>query len=292
MKTTIVLLGPIGATFSSDAYDKLALMFDTPQLGDDEVEAIPVIRNGDILPTLLKYPEGYGTIAMETKAEGRVAEPLESFIELLSGCPDECSFHVIGAIKMKLHFALMTRPGIKLEDLKGIVAHPKSLGACRKNIQALSLLTADSTSNGKAAEDVSKLEIYEKWAALGPESAAKKYGLGIINDQFEDLEAITTFFLLAPKSTPVVLGESNRVLIIYNLRHVPGSLVDSLIPFRDEGLNLIQIHSVYVGEGNYSFAIELDCPKEKIEAFHGALQRFLTHTIRSLVFGPFEVRSG
>lgn len=291
MKTPIAILGPIGATFSCDAYTKLSRMFGAPLL-DNSVEAVPVTRNSEILPTLLKHQNGYGAIAMETKAEGRVAEPLESFIELLSQCPNGCSLHVIGALKMKLHFSLMVRPGVRREDIKGIVAHPKALGACKQRIQMLGLPTEDSVSNGKAAEDVAILEKYESWAALGPESAATKYGLQIIDGAFEDAEAVTTFFLLAPISVPVFQGEKNRVLIVYRLSHTPGSLVDSLIPFKEESLNLIQIHSVHVGDGNYSFAIELDVTTLQVEGFKRAVARFHVHTTNSLVFGPFEVREG
>lgn len=292
MKTPVILLGKVSATFSSDAYVKLAAMFGAPALSDETVQIVSVERNGEVLQTLLEYPNGYGVIAMETRAEGRVAEPLESFIDLLAQCPEGCSLNVVGSIKMKINFALMVRPGVKMEDIKGIIAHPKALGACRKRIQALGLPIEESANNGKAAEDVAMAEKYSLWAALGPESAAWMYGLEILIDGFEDKEAVTTFFLLAPISKPVFMGEKNRALIVYQLSHIPNSLVNSLIPFGDEGLNLIQIHSMHVGNGNYSFAIELDCPKADIEAFGRAVKCMQKHVVRSIVFGPFEVREG
>jgi hypothetical protein len=79
----ITFLGPVGATFSHDAYTLLSEIYLVPQL---EIGAysncIPASANGEILGLIARHG-GYGTIAMETLAEGRVAEPLESFIDLL-----------------------------------------------------------------------------------------------------------------------------------------------------------------------------------------------------------------
>lgn len=289
----ITFLGPIGATFSHQAYSVLAKLYGTPSDLASDSELTPSIRNGEIIKQVIATG-GYGAIAMETRAEGRVAEPLESFIELLKSYKDEneCPLTIIGAIRLKLHFSLLARKGINIEDVKCVVAHPKALGACKERISGLSFTTLDALSNGKAAEDVALNDTYAKYAALAPASAANKYKLEILDPAFEDTEAITTFYLLGPrKLTTVVCGGDNRMLIVFKTPHKSGALVSSLIPFRDSDLNLMQIHSVHTSNGSYDFAIEIECPDSSLVRIQQALKKFREKVYRSIVFGPFPIQN-
>jgi prephenate dehydratase len=287
MKNQIVFLGPEGATFSYEAYEVLSNIFRTPKLDDEDSVLLPVTKNEEILSKLLEIGGGYGVIAMETKAQGRVVEPVESFINLLD-CTGECPIRVIGAIKMKLHFVLMARNGVKKENLKKVVAHSKALGACSKNVFSLGMESITSSSNGQAALDVATKDDLKDCAAIGPISAAKKYNLSVLSEEFEDEEAVTTFFLLGSGNSESAICKNNRALIVYKLKHESGSLVDSLIPFKDENLNLIHIHSAYI-RGGYDFAMELEIGESKIQNFQRAIEKFRKISTNCLVFGPFGI---
>ena len=96
----VTFLGPVGATFSHDAYDVLAGIFGSPM--SSEAICIPAPANGEIL-NMIRRNGGYGAVAMETLAEGRVAELLESFIDLLAlyGGISECPFRLDLAYREK-----------------------------------------------------------------------------------------------------------------------------------------------------------------------------------------------
>ena len=289
----ITFLGPIGATFSHDAYDMLAKTYDAPEVRIENY--VPAAANTEVLE-LIKKHGGYGSLAMETLAEGRVAEPLESFIELLKvyGNVSDCPFRVVGAVRMKLHFCLMKKPSTAKNVITKIIAHPKALGACRNRIVAMTNpapVTYNANSNGEATRLVSEDPAYADFAALGPRSASEKYGLEVIDRNFEDGEAITTFFLIAPKEHPVVVGKENRILIVFKVPHKPGALVKSLQPFEQEGLNLIQIHSVHAGNLNYNFAIEIEVRGNELRRLEKAMRKFEEHVDTHISFGPFEVIS-
>ena len=134
MNEGIVFLGPINATFSCNAYNALAKKFGAPEL-NCSATYMSVKTNQDIIPTLINSGFNYGVIAMETLAGGRVVEPVESFINLLDYSDDVCPISVIGAVKMKIHFVLMARPGVYLKDIRKVLTHSKALGACRRNIE-------------------------------------------------------------------------------------------------------------------------------------------------------------
>jgi prephenate dehydratase len=291
----ITFLGPVGATFSHDAYNILAKIYGAPKaiVEGEGANCIPASSNGEVLKLTLEHGS-YGSIAMETLAEGRVAEPLESFIDLLKiyKKTSECPLQIIGAVRLRLHFCFMARQEMLLTPIRsfsGIVCHPKSIGPCKSNIGLARLATKLVDSNGEAARLVAENIEYATWGALGPESAAKKFGLRILHPLFDDGKAITTFFLLGPKEHKVSVGRENRVLIVFAAPHKPGGLVRSLVPFEQEGLNLIQIHSVHVGNHTYNFAIEVEVGENQLQSFESAMKNFGDHIEEYIAFGPFEV---
>jgi prephenate dehydratase len=292
----ITFLGPLGATFSHEAYDLLAETFDAPQTYASGTFCDPASKNIEIPEKICKLG-GYGAIAMETLAEARVAESLEGFIKLLrvyglpgntAGLPP-CPIHISGAVQLELHFCLMVHPEADMDAIDNVCAHIKAVGACRNTIGARHLHPVDVPSNGEGARLVAQDPAYRNYAALGPRSAAEKYGLKIIEEKCEDRKAVTTFFLIAPTSHTVSVGDQNRVMIVFRLPHRPGSLVHALTPFAS--LNMIQIHSVHTGNHSYDFAIELDVARAELESYRTALAEFSVRVERSLTFGPFEMTS-
>lgn len=284
----VTFLGPVGATFSHQAYDALACKYGL--LPSSSSQLIPATTNKEIL-RMIRDHGGYGAIAMETLAEMRVNESLESFIDLLKVYrkADECSFCITGAIRLELNFCLMLKMGARDSWNKTIVAHPKAIGACQSNIEKRFLKTVECSSNGEAARLVAESDEYSTCAALGPHAAAEKFGLEIVHDRFEDRKAVTTFFLITPKTRGVCIGKNNRALIVFTIPHIAGSLVKALIPFERYGLNLIQIHSTHSGNQAYNFAVEIDVELSKLQTFERALKAFEKCVLSSIAFGPFEV---
>ncbi len=284
----ITYLGPAGATFTAIAYDKLASRFRAPKSTDAGVELCYARTNEDVLKLMLQNG-GYGAIAMETKAEGRVDPPLNSFIELLRIYDKSCPIQVLGALPMKISFALMAQKGTSLSDIKAIHAHPKSLGACRTNIQKLGVGIVESSSNGKAAEEVSQADSSLQIAALGPLQAAEKYGLEVLLPAFEDQEAVTTFYLLGPGQYWMNPAIIKRSLTVFRVPHVPGALVKTLRPFEMHGINLRLVHSLHYQNGVYDFAIESEYEPNLTDQHTWANDLAHKHMDRWIQFGPFPV---
>jgi prephenate dehydratase len=286
----ITYLGPAGATFTSLAYDKLSIYFGTPKVTDPDVEVSYANTNEEVLKIMLNNG-GYGAIAMETKARGRVDPPLNSFIELLYAFNKSCQLQVLGALSMRINFALMVKKGIQLADIKTIHAHPKAFEACQINIQKLDVVTIESSSNGKAAEYVSQSDISQKLAVLGPIQEAQKYGLEVLNEVFEDEEAITTFYLIGPERYRMDSGIIRRCLTVFRIPHKPGALVKAITPFDIYGINLRLIHSLYYKNGVYDFAIETEYHPEMTDQHTRAHDTAHKYMERWIQFGPFSVIS-
>jgi prephenate dehydratase len=76
---------------------------------------------------------------------------------------------------------------------------------------------------------------------------------------------------------------------VFQTRHVPGALVNVLLPFAQERINLVHIHSFYTQNGEYDFAIETECGQEEAVAHDRAVRAAEKETTRSLLFGPFPI---
>jgi len=292
----ITYLGPEGATFSAIAYRRLAELCGGPTTNDPQNTLALASANEDILPILVERG-GYGAIAMETKAEGLVGPPVNSFIQLLRGGTEVCPIQILGALRMRIHFALMVRPGTRLADIKTVIAHPKAIGACRQKLKELGVTLVNSPSNGKAAEDVSKAGLGDGVAALGPIQAVEKYGLEALDLAFEDTEAVTTFFYLGPRlsqsstANKVTVLTQHRALSVFQVKHQPGALVEVLQPFAQEGVNLRLIHSLHVENGTYHFAIETESLASELAAHERAIRGAQGQMEKCIQFGPFPVFS-
>ena len=285
----ITYLGPSGVTFSAIAFGKMAETFGIRNRVEGAKEVLAT-TNEEIVPLIVGHG-GYGVIAMDTISSGRVDPPLNSFIELLEEFQDSsCPIEIIGALRMKINFVLMARTGISLRDLNIVLAHPKAKGACKNSLKNLGVVVKEVDSNGKAAELVAQNHDFSMAGALAPMEAAIKYGLKVLSPTFEDEEAITTFFLLGPRGKSVSIAYNRqRALLVFSAKHVPGALAKVLTLFGDKMLNLIYVHSLYVGNSHYDFAVEFELNDSQIGDYEMALSEASKYMGRHISFRPFPI---
>lgn len=278
----IVLLGPAGATFTYRAYSQVAPLFDAPPLNGNIIE---VRRNRDVLQTLAQNRGGFGLIAVETMANGRINDSLESFVRLGHRKIGEHTPHIIGAACVPLWFVLMSN-GIGIDEVEAVTAHEQALEACSEKIEARKWHTEYSASNGRAAEDVATIERYKHFAALGPEEAAQKYGLRILDPHFQ--KGLTTFYLLSSDRHKIRTGPYNRALVIFRTRGGSGALRQALKPFEDHDINMRHVHSVHVTNGVYEFVAEIEARAEHLDAVSASVRDMRDITERCSIVGPFS----
>ncbi|MFA6446163.1 MAG: prephenate dehydratase domain-containing protein [Candidatus Paceibacterota bacterium] len=290
-KTAVVTLGSSGATFSSAAYKLLANIHGV-ESNPDNIEFLSVDTNSKVIRRMLSvHPESshfqsdvFGVLAVETMADGKIDESLNTFVTLLEN-ENPSRISIIGAIRQKINLALMAK--VDMNEIVGVVGHERALGACKENLSRLGVEQRIVDNNEEASMRVSWKHGYEKFAALGPAFAGEKYGLKVINSTFEDTEAVTTFVLLKTGDAILKPCESNKILAVFRLKHIPGALAQVLYLLRQ--YNLTNMHSVYTGNGTYDFLIELECPFCQIENCLSVFSRVREVTQKLLTFGPFGV---
>jgi prephenate dehydratase len=287
----VTLLGN-GDTFSFEAYSTMQRLFGAPALviEGDERNHIEIKKNHDAVASVLEH-FGFGVMALATFAEGDIAKAhkvLTKLLNLLDGRPghDSPPFSIIGAIRPRISICLMARSGVTFDDVTVVVGHEEAIAACQHNLSSHNFAFEAVENNGYGAELVSTNDEFATYAALGPKSAADKYGLHVLKHSFEDAPAKTMFCLLGPAGHQPVIGTDNRALIVCRLAHETGALIAVLQPLADENLNVVPRH-YYESEDRYDYVLEVMVPKHQIEAFERALKRIREVCYRSLTFGPF-----
>lgn len=283
----MTFLGPSKMTFSHIAMRALAKKYDL-RVSDLQEEVVDA--NEEILPTILQSG-GYGVIAMDTEASGRVDTPWNSFVDLFLRLEDDCSFTILGALPMEIEFALMANKGTKLSGVKTVHGHIESLTACRAFIDEHRLETVQEGSNGYGLTKVHDIR-GKSHAAFGPASAAEVLDLEVLLHSCSVEKDITTFFLLGPRwGVPhVMTAEIWRAFLVFQIEDECGALIKMLQPMSEYGVNMRSIHSKKrPRKEGYVFAIEVELKDSRLEALSSCLAEMSNRARRMMQFGPYPV---
>jgi chorismate mutase/prephenate dehydratase len=179
----------------------------------------------------------FGVVPVENSSEGVVSHTLDSFLD--------SPLTICGEIAVAVDQCLLARPGVAESSLERVYSHPQGLAQCRAwlsvNLARAHLVECGSTSDAarRAHDDAAG-------AAIGPELAAKLYGLAILRSKLQDFEHnVTRFLVVARPGTvpPPPIGAGVKTSLLLTLRDQPGDLFNALRPLSESGVNLTRIES-------------------------------------------------
>lgn len=283
----IGLLGP-AFTYSDLAIqsNKFADFLKTKQTGKN-YSAKFFISITDIIEALKKKQIDFALVPIENSTYGTVRETEDAIFKNES--------NIIFAFSLEIHHALLTKKETKAENIKKIYAHQQALEQCEKflrkyfrNAQKIGM-----GSSGQALEYVANEE--GKWsAAIGPEIAAKKYKLKIIEKNIENEKQNRTMFLILG-----IINDkknyNNRIpfrtsIAFWFDSDRPGSLYEVLREFAKAKLNLTKIESRPASKKleEYIFFLDFD-GNEKEKKVKKVLQKLKKITGGFKSFGSYQV---
>ncbi|WP_344828779.1 prephenate dehydratase [Actinocorallia longicatena] len=236
-------LGPEG-TFTE------AALLTLPNAAAAERFAFPTVPAA--LDALRSGTVDRAVVALENSVEGSVPTTLD---ELATGEP----LQVVSEIHLPVEFALLVRPGTRLDDIKTVASHPHAQPQCRRWLSA-HVPHAEwraATSNAEAAQHVAD-GLYD--AALAGSFAAARYGLEALASEIHDVEgAVTRFVELArPGRPPERTGADKTTAVAFIRDDHAGALLEILQEFFVRGINLTLIQSRPTGAGLGSYLFWMD----------------------------------
>ncbi len=241
----------------------------------------------NITDVIKAYEQGvvdYSVIPVENSIEGSVHESLDYLFH-------QADIQTVAEIVQPIHQQLMAVPGhTKIEK---IFSHPQALAQGKKFIEehypeAQLEVTA---STAYAARFIAE-HPDQPFAAIAPRNSAAEYGLELIAEDIQEMEANFTRFWVLGSEVPTIPLQSQNEKMSLALTlpdNLPGALYKALSTFAWRGIDLTKIESrpLKTALGEYFFIIDVDYSAK--ELVHFAKQELETIGIQYKILGTYPI---
>ena len=152
---------------------------------------------------------------------------------------------------------LLAVKGATLEEIKTVISHPQALGQCAEYISKHGFETLEAVNTAIAAKHVSETARGDI-AAIGSESAAKEFGLQILQSHINQSGTNTTRFAVLSRVAKEPERTDNRFILLFTVKNIAGALGRAVSIIGEHGFNLIALKSRPTKEliWNYYFYAE------------------------------------
>lgn len=237
--TSVAYLGPAG-TFSEAAALK--------QFGQSAV-AVPFPTIDEVFRAVEAGNADYAVVPVENSAEGAIGRTLD----LMTHSPAK----VVGEVVLRIHHQLLTRCET-LGAIRRLYSHAQSLGQCQRWLNQ-NLAAAERIPVASNAEAARLASGEPNTAAIAGETAAQRYGLGILAANIEDEPNNTTRFLVLGMHD---VGPSGRdkTSIVLTAKNRPGAMHELLAPLAHHQVSMTKLESrpSRTGMWEYLFFVDLE----------------------------------
>ena len=241
----------------------------------------------NITDVIKAYEQGlvdYSVVPVENSIEGSVHESLDYLFH-------QTDIQAVAEIVQPIHQQLMTVPGqLKIEK---IFSHPQALAQGKKFIEEYypEAQLEVTASTAYAACFIAE-HPDQPYAAIAPKSSAEEYGLELIAEDIQEMEAnFTRFWVLGSEIPTIPLQSQNEKmsLALTLPDNLPGALYKALSTFAWRGIDLTKIESrpLKTALGEYFFIIDVDYSAK--ELVHFAKQELETIGIQYKILGIYPI---
>ena len=177
-----------------------------------------------------------GVIAIESSLAGSIRETYDLLAEFF-----DRGVRIVGEVSVPVRLALLALPGQSLDGIERVYSHAQALAQADEFLRSRDwqVLTTYNTAGAARmiAETGSKQE-----GAIASVAAASRFGLAVLAERIQtEKENFTKFAVIATEGSS--LGEADKTSLVMAVADRPGSLLASLQPFAERGINLHKLES-------------------------------------------------
>ena len=248
----------------------------------EELQAFANIT--DVIKAYEQVLVDYSVVPVENSIEGSVHESLDYLFH-------QARIQAVAEIVQPIHQQLMAVSG--QSKIEKIFSHPQALAQGKKFIEehypeAKLEVTA---STAYAARFIAE-HPDQPFAAIAPRNSAREYGLELIAEDIQEMEAnFTRFWVLGPEIPTIPLqSQTEKMSLALTLPdNLPGALYKALSTFAWRGINLTKIESrpLKTALGEYFFIIDVDYSAQ--ELVHFARQELEAIGIQYKILGTYPI---
>lgn len=241
----------------------------------------------NITDVIKAYEQGlvdYSVVPVENSIEGSVHESLDYLFH-------QARIQAVAEIVQPIHQQLMAVPG--QSKIEKIFSHPQALAQGKKflDVHYPEAKIEVTASTAYAARFISE-HPDQPYAAIAPKSSAEEYGLELIAEDIQEMEAnFTRFWVLGAEIPKIPLNsQAEKMSLALTLPdNLPGALYKALSTFAWRGIDLTKIESrpLKTALGEYFFIIDIDYSDK--ELIHFARQELEAIGIQHKILGTYPI---
>jgi len=216
----------------------------------------PIRNVGEALADVVEGRSDAAMIAIENSVDGGVSTAQDA----LATMP---GLRIVGEYLVPVEFVLVGRPGMRLEDVSLVSAHPVAYAQCLQWLSSALPSHAHVPAASNVASAVGLVDgTSDADAAIAPPGILEHHELQLLASEIGDnANAVTRFVLVSRTGAPQPQTGADKTSLIVELPDDhPGALLEMLEQFATRGINLSLLASRPIGDelGRYRFVIDAD----------------------------------
>ena len=238
----------------------------TKEFFGDDLLIEPALTFKDVCRQVADGSAKYGVLPIENSISGSVLEVVDRI--------EEYDCHIVGEHKVKIKHCLLGLQQAEKSDIKIVHSHPQGISQCKDYILDNGFDVYEEVNTAVAAKKIMQGGDMTK-AAIASESAAKLYGLKIIDYNIQKNSSNFTRFVIIAKEYDKN-QQNDKISISFVVSNQPGSLYHVLSLFDKLDLNICRLESRPMSEKPWEYKFYLDFNAssfdERINIVFGQLQ--------------------
>lgn len=226
----------------------------------------------------------HGVVPVENSQAGSVNETYDLLLR-------SSLVKVVGEVVLRVDHALLGLPGARLEGVRRAYSHWQALAQCEEFLTSHRIDPVpvhDTAGGGRLVAEGGRMDE----AAIASVEAGTRLGLAVLAEHIQTHpDNFTKFAAIGTKDAG--LGTADKTSLVMAGDDRPGSLLRSLKPLADRGVNLTKLESRprRGAPFEYVFYIDLDGSAEDPNVAE-ALEEVRTHTSMLKVLGSYPASKG
>lgn len=250
----------------------------------EQVQTLCCATFEEVFERIANDPTVIGMVAIENTIAGSLLHNYE--LLRASGTT------IVGEHKLHIQHSICCLPDDDWTTISEVYSHPVALMQCREFLSRhpdLKAVEAEDTAG--AAEYISRNR-RRGCAAICNSSAARLYGMKVLEDQIEDNKHNFTRFLVvcSPHKADFLRAEevTNKSSLVFSLPHEEGSLSKILTILSFYNINLTKIQSLPVIGHEWEYLFYVDVTFTDLIRYHQSIDAIIPLTKKLKILGEYR----
>lgn len=191
----------------------------------------------------------YGIVPLENSTAGSVNQTYD----LLK----KYNLYIVRSQRLQISHVLLTKKGVKREDVKEIFSHEQAINQCSHFLHDLKGVKVTVCANTAMAAKMVATSDRDDIGAISSIDCASQYGLQILDQNIQDTDSNFTKFICISKKLEIYPG-ADKTSIVLSTANKPGALYNVMARLSALGINVTKLESRPIVGRDFEFIFYFD----------------------------------